>query len=85
MCISEPTLKMVVAFTFNFRPDINLKSSSIHISFCKDFNDPPIANVSSSANIVRLYSFPFIFIPVISRSFKIFVDEISMHKKEVLR
>ena len=68
---NEPTLKIVVLFTFSFRPDINFKSSSIHKSFWKDFNDLSIANVASSANMVLLNSFPFIFIPVISLSFKL--------------
>ena len=77
---NEPTLKIVVLFTFSFRPDINLKSSSIHKSFWKDFNDPSIANVASSANIVLLNYFPFIFIPVISLSFESVADKISMHK-----
>ena len=77
---NEPTLKIVVLLTFSFRPDINLKSLSIHKSFWKDFDDPSIANVASSANMVLLYYFPFIFIPVISLSFKSVADKISMHK-----
>ena len=82
---NEPTLKIVVLLTFSFRPEINLKSSSIHISFWKDFNDPSIANVASSANMVLLNSFPFIFIPVISLSFKSVADKISMHKIKKIR
>ena len=77
-------LKIVVLFAFSFRSDINLKSSSIHISFWKDFNDPSIANVASSANIVLLNSVPFIFIPVISLSFKSATDKISMHKIKII-
>ena len=72
---NELTLKIVVLFTFSFRPDIDLKSSSIHKSSWKDFNNPSIANVASFANMVLLNYFPFTFIPVISLSFKSVADK----------
>ena len=52
--LNEPTLKTIVLFSFRFGSDIKLKSSSIHLSFWQDLNEPSIAaNIRGTFFYVR--------------------------------
>ena len=81
LLLKDPIRNIIVLLIFSFKPEICLNSSRICISFRNVFNDPSIANVASSANIVLLNSlFFFILVPLISYSFNTVAVNIPIHK-----